>query len=358
MDKYLMTGHKLWWHLDRVLVWQRGERIVPLHMDIGISKGCTIGCVYCYGVTQGRIGPKGSYIPAGPLIRFMKDAADVGVKAVSITGEAEPTMNPALYDAVVEGSKSGLSIGLATWGGLIEKERIRDLAEHLVWLRFNISAGDADSYHKIHRTLKENFDRVIGNIESFVSIKKQHKLNITVGLQMVTMPWYAEEAIKLARLGRELGADYLEIKHCSDTHDGRLGVEFDDYRKVEEFLRNAEGYSAGDYNVIVRWDKILKGKERAYDKCYCGGNFMLRMSGKGSIYPCAQFFDWRSNEFEMGNITEMSFKDIIYSERYREVVDKVQQLDVHKECYSGCKENAINEFLWMLKDPPLHINFV
>ena len=358
MDQYRMEGHKLFWHLDRVLAWQRGERVVPLHMDIGISKGCTIGCVYCYGVFQGKIGPQGKFIPREPLLRFMKDAAELGVKAMSITGEAEPTMNPHVYDAVAVGNKAGINLGLATWGGKIEEQRIPDLAESLTWIRFNISAASVESYQKIHRTTSENFRKVIANIEKFVNMKKKMQLPITVGLQMVTMPWYAEESVKLAKLGKELGVDYLEIKHCSETPEGDLGVKFDDYHKVVDILKEAEKYSGNTYSVIVRWDKILKGKKRNYDTCYCGGNFMLRMSGDGSIFPCAQFFDLRTDEFKIGNITEQSLKDILHSSRYIEVLKRIEKLDVHKECCSGCKEDAINEFLWTLKHPPQHLNFV
>ncbi|MDR4503628.1 MAG: radical SAM protein [Candidatus Scalindua sp.] len=358
MDKYRMEGHKLWWHLDRVESWVKGERIVPLHMDIGISKGCDIACVYCYGALQGRIGPSGFNIPKEPLLRFLRDAAELGVKAISITGEAEPTMNPAVYDAVVEGNRCGLSMGLATWGGRLGEERIPDLANNLVWIRFNISAGDENSYRKIHKTREDNFNKVVKNIEAFVKIRKQDNLPLTVGLQMVTMPWYAEEAKKLAKLGRDLGVDYLEIKHCSDNFQGDLGVKHDDYQKVVDQLKEAEEYATDTFDVVVRWSKILKGRERDYDVCYCAGNFMLRMSGNGTIYPCAQFFDWRSEEFAIGNIIEESFKDIFYSDRYLEAVKRIQNLNVHEECYSGCKENAINESLWMIKHPPLHTNFI
>lgn len=353
-----MEGNKLLWHLERVVLWLKGERVVPLHMDIGISKGCTIACVYCYGVNQGRIGAKGFNIPREPLIKFMKDVAELGVKAISITGEAEPTMNPAVYDAVEEGNKSGLSIGLATWGGLLKKEKIPVLAENLVWIRFNISAADEENYQKIHKTSKANFKKVIKNIERFVELKKQQNLSITIGLQMVIMPWYAEESIKLAKLGKELGVDYLEIKHCSDTFDSKIGVNFDEYQKITDILKEAEGITTDTYDVIVRWSKILGGRRRGYNICYGAGNFMLRMSGYGVIYPCAQFFDMRNEEFAIGSIIEKSFKDLFYSERYLEVLKKIQRLNVHKECYSGCKENSINEFLWTLKTPPLHSNFI
>ena len=55
-DSYNMDGHKLMWHLDRVSQWQAGERVAPLHVDMGISAGCNMACKYCYGVIQGRTG--------------------------------------------------------------------------------------------------------------------------------------------------------------------------------------------------------------------------------------------------------------------------------------------------------------
>ncbi|GAG19410.1 unnamed protein product, partial [marine sediment metagenome] len=36
-QKYVFDTHKLIYHLDRVLAWQRGERIVPIHLDISPS---------------------------------------------------------------------------------------------------------------------------------------------------------------------------------------------------------------------------------------------------------------------------------------------------------------------------------
>ena len=55
-DKWNMDSHKLFWHLDRVEAWQRGERVAPLHIDMGISSGCNMACTFCYGVIQNRDG--------------------------------------------------------------------------------------------------------------------------------------------------------------------------------------------------------------------------------------------------------------------------------------------------------------
>ena len=80
VDKYAMGGHKLHWHLDRVNGWLQGRRIVPIHIDIGLSKGCNIRCEYCYGVTQGNFYGKGKdiYFAGEPLLRYMKEAGEAG----------------------------------------------------------------------------------------------------------------------------------------------------------------------------------------------------------------------------------------------------------------------------------------
>ena len=61
----------------------------------------------------------------------------------------------------------------------------------------------------------------------------------------------------------------------------------------------------------------------------------------------------------MGDLTEMSFREIFESDRYWEVVTRQScTVDVHKECYSNCRTHKINDFLWTAKHPPAHVNFV
>ena len=64
------------------------------------------------------------------------------------------------------------------------------------------------------------FEQVCQNIRTMARIKAEMGLECTIGLQMVFMPEFADQAVPLAKLGAELGADYLVIKHCSDdeTH--------------------------------------------------------------------------------------------------------------------------------------------
>ena len=57
MDKYIMDGNKLIWHMDRVIDhFDKGKRIAPIHMDIGVTATCNSDCIYCYAKHQGHKG--------------------------------------------------------------------------------------------------------------------------------------------------------------------------------------------------------------------------------------------------------------------------------------------------------------
>ena len=78
--------------------------------------------------------------------------------------------------------------------------------------------------------------------------------------------------------------DYAVIKHCSDDESGSIGVDYNQYLGLEDLLREAESYSAGDYQVKVKWSKILSRSRRAYSRCY-GSAFILQISGSGLVAP-------------------------------------------------------------------------
>src|SRR5258708_17998669 len=93
------------------------------------------------------------------------------------------------------------------------------------------------------------FDGVVQNIRDMVAIKKERGLGVTIGLQMVLMPQYADQILPLARLGKELRPDYLVIKHCSDDEDGSLGVYYAKYAELEHTLRQAQALSHPPHSV-------------------------------------------------------------------------------------------------------------
>ena len=355
-DKYQMTGHKLFWHLDRVNDWMKGKRIAPLHIDLGVTTGCNLACRYCYGTVMGRTNVSKRFdMPLETMKTLFRDCKDIGVKSIAITGEGENTINPDFYDAINYARDIDLDLGLATNGVAIKKERIKDMLDSLVYLRFNISAATPESYKVVHG--REFFHKVINNIRECVRIKKEYNLPVTIGLQMVIISENFDDIIPLAQLGKDLGPDYLVMKPCSDAPDGRLHSPHKKYRGLEETCKIAENYSDENYSAIVKWKKLSNEGINPYKTCY-GTQFMIAINGRGDVAPCGHLFNpSQKEEFHMGNIIEKSFREIVFSDRYWEVQRKVQSLDVNRDCESNCKQFYINIFLERLKNPPDHINF-
>lgn len=366
-SKYILDGHKLLWHKERVRAWLNGERIAPITMDCALTRACGYKCVYCYGTLQEN---ESKPITRDVIFGFLDDAAEIGVKAVSFVSDGESTCSPYFYDAILRGHSNGMDMAAGTNGVLLKEERLAEVLGRLTYLRFNISAASPKRYAYIHGCGESDFDKVLTIIRRCVEIKKENKFKVTLGLQMVLMPDFADQIIPLSGLGRELGVDYLVIKHCSDDESGALGVDYAGYESLNEVLKEAESYSNADYLVKVKWSKILSRGRRCYSHCY-GPPFIMQLSGSGLVAPCGMLFNDKYKKFHIGNIAQTSFKDLWKSERYWEVMNLIaaSKFNPQTDCGCLCLQDKVNEFLWDLKSgkaalgepaglPPAHINFI
>ncbi|MBU1148439.1 MAG: radical SAM protein [Candidatus Omnitrophica bacterium] len=367
MDRMILDGHKLNWHRDRVEAWLRGEKIAPITIDCALTRKCTYRCVYCYGQLQANDEKR---MTMDVIFRFLDDAAEIGVKAVSFVSDGESTCSPYLYDAVTRGKANGLDMALGTNGYLLKEERLEEILSALTYLRFNVSAGGPGRYAHIMGCKEEHFYAVSDIIKKCVKIKRQKGLNVTLGLQMVLMPDFKDQIIPVVRLGKELGVDYVIIKHCSDDEKGSLGIDYSKYEVLEDILKQAESFSDEQCLVKVKWSKILSKGKRRYSRCY-GPPFIMQFSGSGLVAPCGMLFNRRYKKYHIGNIVDTSFKKIWKSKRYWDVMDLIasDKFDARTMCGTLCLQHKVNEFLWGLKnkdvslgaankETPLHVNFI
>lgn len=367
MSQLILDGHKLNWHRDRVQAWLRGERIAPITIDCALTRRCNFRCVYCYGQLQANDEKKMTH---DVIDSFLDDAAEIGVKAVSFVSDGESTCSPFLDEAILRGRRNGLDMALGTNGALLKPDRLATTLACLTYLRFNISAADKTRYCEIHGCREQDYERVLENIRAAVRVKQENRLPATIGLQMVLLPEFADQVLPLAALGKELGVDYLVIKHCSDDEAGSLGVDYSRYRSLVELLQQAEAESNDRYLVKVKWSKILSGGKRSYLRCY-GPAFIMQFSGSGLIAPCGMFFNNKYKRYHIGNITETPFKRIWQSARYKQVLDLLasDKFDARTMCGTLCLQHKVNEYLSAVKEhglpaeepagpPPMHVNFV
>ena len=367
MQNIILDGHKLTWHKDRVEAWLRGERIAPITIDCALTRACTYKCTYCYSVLQTNDVKR---MTKDVIFRFLDDAAEIGVKAISFVSDGESTCSPYLYDSILRGKANGLDMALGTNGYLLKDEHLEEILPALTYLRFNISAANVDRYTQIHACSREAYFKVINTIKESVGIKRRKNLSVTIGLQMVLLPEFVDQIVPLAKLGKDLGVDYFIIKHCSDDELGTLGVNYSKYKESVDVLKEAEANSVENYIVKAKWSKILSGGSRSYSRCY-GPSFIMQLSGSGLVAPCGMLFNDRYKKYHIGNIADKSFKNIWKSKKYWEVLKLIasESFDARTMCGSLCLQHKVNEYLWDVKQnnitpqepespAPMHSNFV
>lgn len=363
----ILDGTKIDWHGERVRAWERGEKFAPITIDMALTRACNYACNYCYAVLQEN--------PRLPITKqvmdnFLDDCRDIGVKGISLVSDGESTLSPIMCDVIEKGKANGLSMALGTNGYLLNPEKLERILPCLDYLRINITAGEPERYKQIMGVKDGFFEKVCENIATMVRIKKEKGLSVTIGLQMVLMPEFADQILPLARLGKSLRPDYLVIKHCSDDENGSLGVNYNGYKKLYDTLHEAEALSDDEYKVVVKWSKIEANGKRTYEQCY-GAAFLLQISGSGLVAPCGMLFGDAYKKFHIGNIVTERFKDIVMSERYWEVFGYLASKDFNakKMCGSLCLQHKVNEYLdgvkkgeIVQKEPsgktPQHLNFI
>jgi MoaA/NifB/PqqE/SkfB family radical SAM enzyme len=366
-ERLILDGTKIGWHLDRVRAWERGERIAPITIDLALTRACNYGCSFCYAMLQEN---DRQVVTADIMFQFLEDCAEIGVRGISLVSDGESTLSPAYIPTIQRGHQLGISMASGTNAFLFNRRKLEEILPCLTYLRVNFSAGQKDRYAEIMGVKPEWFDRVCQNIRDMMEIKRRDHLPVTIGIQMVLMPQYADQIIPFAQLGKELRPDYAVIKHCSDNEDGSLGVDYAAYDRLGDLLKQAEDYSDDEYKVVVKWSKIEAKGTRSYQRCY-GAPFLLQISGSGLVAPCGMLFNERYKKFHIGNIVEQRFKDIWASDRYWEVMNYLAspKFNAQKMCGALCLQHKVNEYLdghkkerVALVEPsgpqPMHINFV
>lgn len=341
-QRYLMDGCKLLWHQDKLEDYLRGYRITPVTIDMGIHKACNVKCVYCYGVKQGK---SAEFIPTDRLIMLAVDAQKCGVRSIAIIGDGEPTMNPGLYDFVTELHIRDVACAVATNGLLLNPTKTQILTQCCTWVRFNISGVS-------------NYDWVMGapkgSLKKFEEVVQQAVVygvmnHCTIGLQMVLIPECFNEVIPLAKKAIEWGVDYLVIKQFSDGGEGMpIHFNMDKYREAQGVLEDAEKMSNERTKIVVKWSAIrdtvgiTRDRRWDFDRCI-DLPFLFQISGNGGCYPCGYHFG--NPQYCYGNVRSQRLADILKSERYWEVIERVGQTPLDKLCTGQCRHCEPLKFL-------------
>ncbi|MCG8431775.1 MAG: radical SAM protein [Candidatus Omnitrophica bacterium] len=354
MDDFRIDTHKLIYHPQRLSGWLRKEAVYPIYIEISPCSACNHRCIFC---AFDYLGHKPLFFDEKVLKRFLRDIAQKGVKSILFSGEGETLLYRQLPEVAGYAARRGLDVAVTTNGVLLTRAVSGKLLPHLKWLRISLNAATPKTYALVHGTSRSDFDRVIRNLRQAVRIKRAEGLSCTIGVQFLLLNENHKEAHLLAPLLAAAGVDYLIIKPYSQhpLSENRLKTGLD-YSSLLSLEKKVHRYATSSFKVIFRRHTMHKIRNaRPYRKCL-GLPFYAHLTAEGDLYACSSFIG--DKRFCYGNVYKESFADIWNGPRRRAFNRMMAVKWDIAACREVCRLDEINRYLWELKYPGEHVNFI
>src|SRR3972149_2316558 len=362
-DIYNIDSHKLIYHPDRVDEWLKAHNdwgkaksVYPIYMEVSPIGICNHRCVFC---ALDYMGYQTRSLDKDILRERLTEMAKLGVKSIMFAGEGEPTLWKPLPETLDHCTEVGIDTALTTNMVPFTGRNVDAFVRNCSWIKTSINAGTAGTYSRIHQTKAVDFDRVMYNFKMCVEIRKEKGYSCTIGAQMVLLPENAHEAIVLSEKLKSIGVDYLVIKPYSQ-HLFSITRQYEstDYRSYLELEKQLKSLNGDNFNVVLRIRTMSKlfATARTYQCCHATPFFWGYIMSDGCVYGCSAFLG--DDKFNYGNLHEAGFKEIWEGEKRRvnyEYIKKELSVD---ECRQNCRMDEINRYLWQLRNPSAHANFI
>jgi len=164
--------------------------------------------------------------------------------------------------------------------------------------------------------------------------------------------------VSLAKLAREIGMDYLVIKPYSQHPQSKTNkystMKYSDFDHLTEKL---DKINSNSFDVVFRSNAMKKwdNNHRNYEHCLALP-FWSYIDASGNVWGCSVYLG--DERFCYGNIYENRFKEIWEGKKRQKSLWWVEnELDTN-QCRVNCRMDEINRYLWELKNPSEHVNFV
>jgi len=304
------------------------------------------------------MGYRTRYLNTPVFKERLTEMGKLGLKSIMYAGEGEPLLHKDIAEITKHTKESGIDVSFTTNGVFLRPKLAEQLLPHTTWIKVSINAGTADTYSGIHRTKREDFDKVVSNLEEAAHIRKRQGSNCTLGMQMLLLPENVHEVTVLAELAKKIGMDYLVIKPYSQHIQG-ISHQYEDIRYDAYYHLDQELQKFNDehFHVVFRRNTMKKWDEgkHAYGRCF-SLPFWSYIDAGGNVWGCSIYLE--DPRFSYGNIYTQSFEEIWNDVKRLHSLHWVEnELDV-SECRLNCRMDNVNQYLWNLKHPNDHVNFI
>jgi MoaA/NifB/PqqE/SkfB family radical SAM enzyme len=341
----------------------------PFVVELDPTSMCNLACPDCI---SGSLLNK-EEIPSERLLNLTNEMIEAGVKAVILIGGGEPMMHPAIGEVIDRLGKADVRIGITT-NGLFLKKYLNVTAENSSWVRVSMDAGTDATFNRIRpsSTGKSLFYSVIRNMEVFAR-SKRGKLGYSFmifnegdfGFKGIPIKGNSldkfrhlktnvNEIYTAAKLAREIGCDYFEIKPMYDVNHFAIIQPKELTQIVDEQVAMAKELETPNFKILEAsklWAS-LHGESNLEPKDYkrCAITQARTLITPSGVYVCPYF---RGQEQQkIGDIQNQSFSNMWHGTLRKEVIN---QLNPSKDCSMHCIRHESNQTIerWLAGGFPL-----
>lgn len=365
-DQYNIDGHKLIYHPQRVAhwldaspAWETAKHVYPIYVEMSPVGACNHRCTFC---AVDYIGYKSNRLDTAMLQQRLAEMGRLGIKSIMFAGEGEPLLHNDIHQHVLLSAEAGIDVSFTTNATVVKNAFIEQALPHITWIKVSLNGGSAQTYEKIHRAKKGDFQKVVDNLKALVQYRDSHRLSCTIGAQILLLPENVHELETLALLCRDdIKLDYLVVKPYSQHKfsDTRI-YEHIDYRLLVSKGVQLQNLNTDRFKVIFRQHTMKKYTEQdstRYQKCHATPFFWAYVMATGDVYGCSAYL--MDERFAYGNLNRQTFQEIWQGEQRRKNFHYVRQsLDI-SECRKNCRMDEVNRYLDTLTSKAIpHVNFI
>ncbi|HHN48360.1 MAG TPA: radical SAM protein [Bacteroidales bacterium] len=206
--------------------------------------------------------------------------------------QGEPFINKYFFEMIGLAKRRRMMVASSTNGHFLDAENAqKTIASGLDMLIISLDGTDAVTYQQYRKG--GDFDLVLTGIKTLAKLKRQLKRNSPlVVLQFLVFKHNEHQINDMEKLGKELGADALELKTAQHYN----------YEDGNDFMTGLDKYSR--YRKTGSGKYVLKRKMK--NRCLRMWNACV-ITWDGSVVPCC--YDKDANHC-YGNLLHGNFRDV------------------------------------------------
>lgn len=348
---------KIFHYKDKLdsLVMENDAILPPLQIRIKPTNICNHNCWYCAykkeNIQLGKDMVKQDQIPRGKMMELIDDFKDMGLKALTFSGGGEPLCYPHLEEALHRLSDTDIKLACITNGSRLNGEVAEIFAHKGTWIRVSMDGWDSESYASCRGVSKDEFAKVMLNVENFKKIGGPCYLGVVVNVDGTVAP-HLYGAIKNLK---NIGVDSVKVSPCIISNDSTENNNYHRtfFRTVEDQLSRAiSDFSNSKFEIFNSYHLQLDGFEKDYTWCpYI--QIKPVIGADLNVYSC-QDKAYNLEEGALFSIKDQSFKDAWFSNKANFM--KINpSVNCRHHCVGNGKNRMILEYLNVDKD---HVMFV